>query len=110
MIMRFSLVPGFKDGPFRNVDEVKDAALACVKLGPSPIGVVETEDEPEKRSNAKFEIFRKVDDMEVPGSIEWVTVLHADVVANMAVDLRQLTEVDGVRVGTSREHWWVILW
>lgn len=107
--LRFSLSAGYKGGPFRSADEVRDSALACMPVGPSPIGVVECEDEEYERATAKFERFRAIDDMAVPISVEWVTVLHPDIVANMGVDVRRAEAVSGVRVGRSGDYWWVVL-
>jgi hypothetical protein len=107
--LRFSLSPGYKGGPFRNVEEVRDAVLACMPVGPSQIGVVESEDEDYTRSTAKFERFRAIDDVAVPVSIEWVTILHRGIVANMRVDLRRAEAATGVQVGQSGDYWWVVL-
>jgi hypothetical protein len=107
--LRFSLLPGYKGGPFGNAEEVRDAALASMTVGPSRIGVVESEDEEQKRTTAKFECFRAIDDMAVPVSIEWVTILHQEVVANMGADLQRLDEVSGVRVGSAGSYWWILL-
>jgi hypothetical protein len=106
---RFSLSAGYKGGPFRDVAEVRDAALARMPVGPSQIGVVECEDKEYERATVKFERFREVDAMAVPASIEWVTLLHRDIVANMGVDLRRAKAVSGVQVGRSGDYWWVVL-
>lgn len=107
--LRFSLSAGYEGGPFRDVEEVRDAALACMPIGRSPIGMVECDDEDDERATAKFDRFREIDDMAVPVSLEWVMVFHQDVVAAMGVDLRQAEVVSGVRVGRSGDYWWVLL-
>lgn len=107
--LRFSLSPKFKGGPFHNVDEVLQAAMECMTIGPSLIGVVECDDESDDRVLAKFETFRQIDEMAVPRSVEWVTVLHREIVNNMGVDLRVAKKVEGVRVGQSGDYWWVLL-
>jgi hypothetical protein len=107
--LRFSLSKGYKGGPFHCAEEIRDAGLACMVVGPSQIGVVEAEDEDYARSKAKFERFRKIDDMAVPVSIEWVTILHRDIVSNMSVDIRRAEGIAGVQVGETGHYWWVIL-
>jgi hypothetical protein len=107
--LRFSLSAGYKGGPFRNVDETRRALLACMRAGPSAIGFVEAEDEPYARSDAKFNRFRRIDDMAVPVSIEWITILHQTIVDNMGIDLRRLERVPGVQVDKSENHWSIII-
>lgn len=107
--LSFSLSEGYKGGPFGNAEEVRDILLACVHVGPSPMGFVECEDESDEQHTAKFETFRRIDSMAVPVAIEWVTVLHKDVVARIGVPLAEAAASAGVLAGQQGDYWWIIL-
>jgi hypothetical protein len=107
--LSFSLSEGYKGGPFGDAYEVRDILLACVHVGPAPIGFVECEDESDEQHTAKFETFRRIDSMAVPVAIEWVTVLHKDVVARIDVPLLEAAANAGVLVGQQGDYWWIIL-
>lgn len=106
---RFTLSDGYRDGPFRSADEVRDAAVAWTAAGPALIGAVECGDEGQNRWDEKYELFRRIDDLRVPVVFEWVTVLREDVVANLGGDLRRAERVPGVRVGRRGAYWWIVL-
>ncbi|WP_435018043.1 hypothetical protein TA3x_005683 [Tundrisphaera sp. TA3] len=105
----FSLSECYKGGPFHGVDEIRDLLLACVQVGPSAMGFVKCEDESSEQHSANFERFRNLDSMAVPVTIEWVTVLHKDVVAAMEVDLMNAAAAAGARAGRQGDYWWIIL-
>jgi len=107
--LTFSLSECYEKGPFHNVNEVRDILLACVEVGPSPMGFVESGDESYEQQTANFERFRRIDSMAVPVSIEWVSVLHKDVVARMGVNLVDAAAAAGVLAGQQGDYWWVIL-
>ena len=107
--LSFSLAEGYKNGPFYNVREVRDIMLACVQVGPSPMGFVECEDKSNEQHNADFERFRIIDSMAVPVTFEWISVLHKDVVARMGVDLVKTAATANVAAGLEGEYWWIIL-
>jgi hypothetical protein len=73
------------------------------------MGFVECEDESSEQHTAKFEIFRQIDSMAVPVSIEWVTVLHKEVVARMGVSVAEAATNAGVLAGCHSDYWWIIL-
>ena len=83
--------------------------LACVQVGPSPMGFVECEDKSNEQHNADFERFRIIDSMAVPVTFEWISVLHKDVVARMGVDLVKTAATANVAAGLEGEYWWIIL-
>ena len=107
--LTFSLSDGFEGGPFGDALEVRDVLLAFVGVGPSPMGFVGGEDVPPEQSRARFEAFRRTDSLAVPASIEWVTVLHEDVVARMGVDLFRAAHEAGVLAGRKDNYLWIIL-
>ncbi len=107
--LTFSLSEGYKGGPFHCVNEVRDILLACVQVGPSPMGFVESGDESYEQHTANFERFRIIDSMAVPVAIEWVSVLHRDVVARMGVDLVDAAAAADVLAGQQGDYWWIIL-
>jgi len=107
--LSFSLSEGYKGGPFHDVNEIRDVLLACVQVGPSPMGFVECGDESYEQQTANFERYRSIDHMAVPVTIEWVSVLHKDVVAQMGVDLVGAAAVADVVAGRQGDSWWIIL-
>jgi hypothetical protein len=107
--LKFALSAGYRGGPFASADEVRDAAVALMTIGPSPIGVIEVDDEPHETRSAKFERFREIDTLRMPVSIEWITVLHRAVVADLGASLRHAERVPGVRVGEAGEYGWIVL-
>ena len=104
--VQFSIGPNFAGGPFANVNDLRDLALACAKVGPSPITQVFPRD---IDHGAGLDVLKVTDTWAVPGSIEWITVLHQSIVDNMAVDLMEAETVPGVRVGKKGDFWWLIL-
>lgn len=102
----FSLSGTFQGGPFQNVNEVRDLALQCAKVGPCPFVEVLPRDHD---YGIDIDISRKTDTWAVPGIIAWITVLHQDIVTNMDVDLQQAEQVAGVRVGQKGQYWWIVL-
>lgn len=104
--VEFSIGPTFAGGPFANVNDLRDLALACAKAGPCPITFVNPRD---IDHGARLDVMRVTDTWAVPAAIEWITVLHQSVVDNMAVDLMKAETVAGVRVGKKGDFWWIIL-
>jgi len=102
----FSLGQTFAGGPFANVNDLRDLALACAKVGPCPCTFVTPRD---IDHGARLEVIRTTDTWAVPAAIEWITVLHQSIVNNMAVDLMKVETVPGVRVGQKGHFWWIIL-
>ncbi len=107
--LSFSLSERYKGGPFGNAYEVRDILLSCVHVGSCPMGFVECEDESYEQHTTKFETFRRIDDMAVPVAIEWVTVLHNDVVARIEVPMLEAAASAGVLAGRQGDYWWIIL-
>ncbi len=106
---KFSLNETYRGGPFRKVEEVLDLALACMAVGPSGIGCVEPMDKSASQLAAESTTFRAVDSWVVPVTIEWITLLHRDVVVKLGIDLTDAEQVSGVRVGLTNDFWWLIL-
>lgn len=106
VLVKLSLKKFCTDGAFINADDLRDLALACAKVGPSPVTFVEPTD---GNHEAHRHVMRSTDTWSVPVSIEWITILHQSVVKNMAVDLMDAEAVPGVRVGRKGDYWWVIL-
>lgn len=104
--VQFALGPTFAGGPFANVNDLRDLALACAKAGPCPITQVFPRD---IDHGAGLDVLRVTDTWAVPSSIEWITVLHQSIVDNMAVHLMEAETVPGVRVGKKGDFWWLIL-
>lgn len=107
--LNFSLSEGYKGGPFCDVKEIRDIMLACMQVGPSPMGFVECGDKSNEQHSADFERFRNIDSMAVPVTFEWVSVLHKDVVARTGVDLVNAAAASNVLAGLQGEYWWIIL-
>jgi hypothetical protein len=104
--VQFALGPTFAGGPFANVNDLRDLALACAKVGPCPITLVNPRD---IDHGARLDVMRVTDTWAVPAAIEWITVLHQSIVDNMAVDLMEVETVRGVRAGRMGDFWWIIL-
>ncbi|MFO1043261.1 MAG: hypothetical protein U0941_15820 [Planctomycetaceae bacterium] len=102
----FSLGQTFAGGPFANVNDLRDLALACAKVGPCPWTFVNPRD---INHGARLEVKRTTDTWAVPAAIEWITVLHQSIVDKMAVDLMKAETVPGVRVGQKGDFRWIIL-
>lgn len=104
--IQFALGPTFAGGLFANVNDLRDLALACAKVGPCPITLVNPRD---IDHGAQLDVMKVTDTWAVPVSIEWITVLHQSIVDNMAVELMEAETVAGVRVGKKGDFWWIIL-
>lgn len=107
--MSFAIGNTWKGAIFRDVYELRDILLACVQVGPAPMGIIECGDESSDQLAANFERFRITDSMAVPITVEWVTVLHQDVVDRMRIDLRKAASKSDVSVGKQGDYWWIIL-
>lgn len=104
--VEFSIGKTFAGGPFANVNDLRDLALACAKAGPCPMTCVNPRD---IDHGARLDVSKVTNTWAVPSAIEWITVLHQSIVDNMAVDLKEAETVPGVRVRKKGDFWWLIL-